>query len=197
MANYIINLIDAQRFEATCCKACDHLSNAQNTIDKSYNQTSQNWKDNVSVYTGNTIKETALKIRAIHQVLSDTVKKMDETITILCQYNNTNKTTRMKVDPFRISISEVNIMSDNIKTNSEELEAFYNKLTAYIDNIAEITNALNKAYQEVGNSWKDEQYRKFGEELKTFTQNMKIQIQKLNKARAYVKKKIEILKQIN
>ena len=174
---------------------CNSFCENQQHVDRAFNAIQETWRDKNAVTTGDKLKETAYAISKFYVSLNEAIEHVVRVCNNRADYIDYERFSLPQISQFTSNILEITTMDNAvIKTNPDALEEFKNALDKYIQSIIDNVEYLNKIYRNIGNSWDDTQYEKFGDALSKFTNQMQSQVDILDTILAFLKAKIEILR---
>lgn len=195
MAHIQIDLAQMPQFFGHIEEICRSFCNNQAAIERAFDAVQATWRDKNTVTTGVRLEDTARGIAKFYDSLNEAVDYILRVCNNRADYVDVDRLHRPQIEPFTVNISEINIMEDTvINTNRDALEEFRQALDKYTQSIVDNVESLRKLYYNIGDSWRDEQYEKFGDSLSAFSTQMQGQVDVLDAIEAFLRGKIEILR---
>ncbi len=193
MSKWVIDLKEMRPFLPAMARLCNEFCKEQFTMDGMYAQVSLTWRDKVCLRTGAELRTTGEGILRFYEHLVGLLRDLSKVCAKLTEYAEVDPIRLPPIEEFKVNIREDTAMSDQrIHTDTEALVRFRKALDHYIEALVRSVNDLNREYQTIGMTWKDEQYARFGEALATFKGDMQRQVQVLDQILHYIDKKINI-----
>lgn len=175
-------------------RVCSSFCSSQADIDKAFNAVVDSWRDKNAVTTCVLLGDTARDILKFYDSLCEAVDNIVRVCNNRAEYVDYGSLTPPRIETFTINITEIEMDNAVINTDPDALEEFQSALDKYIQSIVDNVGRLGKLYADIGGSWDDDQYVKFGDELSKFTNRMQSQVNVLDAISAFLKNKIEILR---
>lgn len=194
MSHIRMDLAQMPQFFRVTEEVCNSFCQNQSAIGRAFDAVQNTWRDRNAAVAGARLTDTARDIAKFYNSLCEAVEYVLRVCNNRAEYVDYNQLTPPQIDGFTINITEVNVDNSVINTDPDALDEFKTALDKYIQSIVDNVERLRKLYSNIGSSWDDEQYRKFGDELAAFSRQMQAQVDILDRISAFLKNRIEILR---
>ena len=179
-----------RELELVCNSFCEN----QSAMDSAFNTVQVTWRDRNAVITHDRLEETARDISRFYDELNQSIEYILRVCNNRAEYIDYGKLTAPHIATFTIGITEITGMDSVINTRPETLEEFKAALDKYVQALVDNVERLRALYANIGESWDDAQYVKFGEALAAFRNRIQAQVDVLCKISAFLRSRIDILR---
>lgn len=190
------DLIEIAKFLDHVNKSFSNLCDHQGSIVSAYNSLAEIWSDKVYSITGEALCETAGTTEQAYNAFYDVCARLQKQHEILCEYQEIDEARHYG----KISFPKNFVWEDTVLNNGKmiveasDIEAFEHALADYLDSLEQEMTRIQQEYENVGDSWADNQYVQLGEELEEFCRNTARQIESLEQlGNLLERKRIKIL----
>lgn len=195
MSNMNIDLAQMSQFFRGMENICNSFCENQQHVDRAFNTVQETWRDKNAVFTCDKLKETAYDISKFYVSLNEAIEYVVRVCNNRADYIDYERFSSPQISQFTSYVMEITTMDNSvIKTDPSALEEFKSSLDKYIQSIIDNVEHLNKIYRDIGSSWNDSQYDRFGDAISDFAKQMQSQLDVLCIISGFLKDKIEILR---
>lgn len=189
------DLIEIAKFLDALHASFESLCDNQKQIAKSYNNLAQMWSDKVYSITGQVLTETAVTTERAYAAFSEVCDTLRRQHEILCEYQEIDEARHYGELTFTHQFvwENSNMNNGKIKVAASDIEEFEKALAAYLETLDTEVKGVNREYTAVGDSWADDQYTRFGEQIAVFTKKTAEQQEALEKLGVLLEKKRHLI----
>lgn len=165
-----INVERAEEYMAHVVHNCDDMLDAQAYIEAAFNDLRQSWNDVNFIMTGQQLREVGVGMYRMFEAISLPLDKLYLRCKELCEnYLDRRPPSKYTIKDYYTKInSEGNMKDTDAIANSEDVLKFHDELGRYISQEMESIGRIISAHRAIQDTWNDNQYDKFTDEIDQF-----------------------------